>query len=79
MPIAEEDTPRKKKVHESAKTSRRCRSTNSSERIAMLQDEIARLEEAIAAKHASATAADYLLQTLRKHSLGRLCRRGRNR
>jgi uncharacterized small protein (DUF1192 family) len=54
----EEDLPKKKRAHEIGQDLSLLSVTELDERIALLKDEIARLESARSAKHASRTAAD---------------------
>jgi uncharacterized small protein (DUF1192 family) len=58
MPIADEDAPRKKQPHQVGEDLSALSLDELGERMAMLRAEIARIEAAIAAKQASAAAAD---------------------
>ena len=58
MPILDEELPRKKKAHEIGEELAALSLDELDERIEMLRSEILRIEAAIKAKRASATAAD---------------------
>ncbi len=58
MPIAEDDAPRPKTAHAVGEDLGSLSLEELTGRIALLEAEIARIEEAIAAKQASAAAAD---------------------
>ena len=58
MPILDEELPKKKKAHEIGEELGALSLEELDERIALLKGEIARIEEAIKSKRASAAAAD---------------------
>ena len=58
MPIADDDVPRRVTLHAIGEDLASLSLEELTERIALLRDEIDRLEEAIRAKRASADAAD---------------------
>lgn len=58
MAIVEEDAPRKRKTHDIGEDLGPLSIAELRERIALLKDEIERIEAAIARKEASAAAAD---------------------